>query len=288
MCRHQHVRYDHGPVPRTFLCDIPPALGLNLNRIGRRRSPASAAVKFCTRHTQAAASSDPVEDSDNACETEKEEFQYAPGHLYFVLPMIPVESCILQACISLLQNGVTCGFTGVPAFLYKGKLLRSSKVLICSVCEVTAHTECASYDDGSLPAYKYEKCSMNSSATSIEAVIENRASGKSYNTQRKTFPEAVYEEITPKHPESYTSFKENFNSSTNFILCGDFNVAPIRDENNYKALINILESYSLKDIVHDKTRNCYTTDHIFSNTETKSEVIGNHFSDHKGLLGECL
>nr|CAI5839555.1 unnamed protein product [Callosobruchus analis] len=214
------------------------------------------------------------------------------------------------------------------------KLLRSSKVLICSVCEVTVHTECANYDDGSVSAYKCEKCSKNSSVTSIETVIDNHASGESYkewindnrkksrrNSQnaiigsaknmcsvkaapkkvsqfvtllqpgtksedlvtflRKMFPEAVCEEITPKHPESYASFKiavlscyrspinqnfrvfcekldqileENFDSSTNFIFCRDFNVDPNRDENNYKILINFLESYGLKNTVHDKTQ----------------------------------
>nr|CAH7720044.1 unnamed protein product [Callosobruchus chinensis] len=456
------------------------------------------------------------------------------------------------------------------------KLLRSSKVIICSVCDVSVHTECANYDEGSVSAYKCEKCTMNSSDTSIETVIDKHASGESYITQRydhllvendllkrllremeeknsllyykidileqkiieyeniknndikpsntvsnsgsinltktktkdsslvpksrnlqsfsavvqnptapvpvsstaqapsekvsnehstnnshgvnngrnvtastddhkndagsrdtepqkewinvtrkksrrntqsaiigsaknmcsvkaapkkvslfvsrlqsgtksedlvtalrETFPEVVCEEITPKHPESYASFKvfvnytnletalepsswpegaksfkgggvgiwckdsvevksidlekfcieksieicgiifenngnktavlscyrspinqnfqvfcekleeifeENFDSSTNFILCGDFNVDAIRDEINYKALTSILESYGLKNTVHDKTRNSYSIDHIFSNIDTNSKVIDNHFSDHKGLL----
>nr|CAI5867216.1 unnamed protein product [Callosobruchus analis] len=129
---------------------------------------------------------------------------------------------------------------------------------------------------------------MNSSNILIETVIDNRASMESYNTQsvkaspkkvslfvsrlhpgtksddlvtffKKTFPEAVCEKITPQHPDPYASFKldqvleDNFDSSTNFILCGDFSVDPIRDENNYKILINILESYGLKNTVHNKT-----------------------------------
>ncbi|VEN53240.1 unnamed protein product, partial [Callosobruchus maculatus] len=167
--------------------------------------------------------------------------------------------------------------------------MKSSKVLICSLCEVPVHTECANYDDGSVSAYKCEKCSMNSSDTSIETVIDKHASGESYNTQRNTFPEVVCEELIPKHPESYVSFKvfcekldqifkENFDSSTNFILCGDSNVDPIRDKNNYEALLNILERiffnkrlYYENKIINSKnvTKGAWNVVQMISNKESK-------------------
>nr|CAH7766711.1 unnamed protein product [Callosobruchus chinensis] len=263
------------------------------------------------------------------------------------------------------------------------KLLRSSKVIICSVCEVSVHTECANYDEGSVSAYKCEKCTMNSSDTSIETVIDKHASGESYITQsvkaapkkvslfvsrlqsgtksedlvtalRETFPEAVCEEITPKHPESYASFKvksfkgggvgiwckdsvevksidlekfcieksieicgiifenngnktavlscyrspinqnfqvfcekleqifeENFDSSTNFILCGDFNVDPIRDEINYKALTSILESaWNVVQMLRNKSHSRIKDNNaVIINTDQLADKFNHHFVD---------
>nr|CAH7762921.1 unnamed protein product [Callosobruchus chinensis] len=99
-------------------------------------------------------------------------------------------------------------------------------------------------------------CSVKAAPKKVSLFVSRLQSGTKsedlVTALRETFPEAVCEEVTPKHPESYASFKvfcekleqifeENFDSSTNFILCGDFNVDPIRDEINCKALTSILE-----------------------------------------------
>nr|CAI5817739.1 unnamed protein product [Callosobruchus analis] len=59
----------------------------------------------------------------------------------------------------------------------------------------------------------------------------------------------------------------NIKPNFNFILCGDFNVDPIRDRKDYKLLTDILDTFNLVNIVSDKTRNSYVLDHMFTNCD---------------------
>nr|CAI5842554.1 unnamed protein product [Callosobruchus analis] len=75
----------------------------------------------------------------------------------------------------------------------------------------------------------------------------------------------------------------------NFILCGDFNVDPIRDRKDYKLLTDILDTFNLVNIVSDKTRNSYVLDHMFTNCDKpNAEVVDTHFSDHSCVIGTLI
>nr|CAI5865274.1 unnamed protein product [Callosobruchus analis] len=154
------------------------------------------------------------------------------------------------------------------------KLSRSSKVTTCSVCEISVHIECANYE-GDASSYKCENCKINSSDASIETVIDKQNGSENNDILRYAFPEVLCEKLTSKYPEAYASFKifceqidkvleAHFEPSVSIILCGDFNVDPVRDENNYRVLTNILDTYGLK------KRSYYENRIKFSKNITKS------------------
>lgn len=69
------------------------------------------------------------------------------------------------------------------------------------------------------------------------------------------------------------------------IICGDFNIDPIRDEKEYKLTSNLLKSYDIFNTVQEKTRLNNTLDYVFTNCARSYTItVDVHFSDHKGLL----